>query len=152
MRGRTAKSDLGVAKKYKRAILVVSFLCIFCTATNAINTQERYEVSFCVVAQKIRTVFRITPSISTGIEARKTIAYFSWQLAQDPFDADAIFVVVKTFGLRYPLDSFYDSIEDLIDDAEGQMNITGGIVHLYLYSFSKEGLSELAHMRYNEDS
>ena len=62
--------------------------------------------------------------------------------------ANAILVVVKTLGLRYSLNSSYDSLKDLSFAASLQLNINGEIVHVYLFTAGPGSLREIAHMSY----
>ena len=84
------------------------------------------------------------------MEAREAISRFKWQETSDPAKAEAILVVVKTFGLRFPLNQSYRSLKELRRDADDQMNITGEIVHLYLFAENREAISEIAHMSYKD--
>jgi len=47
--------------------------------------------------------------------------------------ADAILVVVRSM-LFNPLDYSYDSVKELEEDADNQLNIAGENFHVYLYS------------------
>jgi hypothetical protein len=116
-----------------------------------VTAQTSGDASFAAAAKQVRVVYRITPSISTGVEARKAISRFKWTETSDAVKADAILVVVKTFGLQFPLRGSYNSFKELERDADGQMNITGGIVHLYLFVATGEVFREMAHMRYDEE-
>ena len=77
-------------------------------------------------------VYVIAPSVSTSMEARSIRMKKGWGelgLRQ----ADAILVVVRSM-LFNPLDSSYNSIKELQNDAEDQMNIMGENFHIYIYS------------------
>ena len=104
--------------------------------------------SFTAVAKQIRSVYRIAPSVATGVESRRAISRFGWVEAPDLARANAILVVVKTLGLRYPLNSSYDSLKDLSFAASLQLNINGEIVHVYLFTAGPGSLREIAHMSY----
>lgn len=127
-------------------------LLLSCSGTPSpgVAAQLPGNASFSAAAKQVSVVYRIAPSIATGVEARKAISRFKWAETLDPAKADAILVVVKTFGLRFPLNGSYRSLEELDRDADGQMNITGGIVHLYLFAASLGAIREIAHMSYNE--
>lgn len=128
-------------------ILAIAF-CARLGFPSLAQPQAAGDASFRSVAKEIQSVYRITPSIATGLEARKAIARFGWKETLDADAADAILVVVKTFGLLYPLNSTYPTFDELEEDADSQMNISGSIVHLYLYRAEGRGLSEVAHVRY----
>jgi hypothetical protein len=67
----------------------------------------------------------IAPSVSTRMEARAVLARLRWR-ETTLREAEGILVVVRSM-LFNPLDSSYDSIKELQDDAEGQLNISGEV-------------------------
>ena len=78
------------------------------------------------------SVYVIAPSVSTSMEARLIRMKNGWtesRLRQ----ADAILVVVRSM-LFNPLDYSYDSVKELEEDADSQLNISGENFHVYLYS------------------
>ncbi len=66
--------------------------------------------------------------------------------------ADGIMVIVRS-SLSYPLSSAYDSIQDLKDDAEGQLNISGPKYHVYIFTITDDlGVDEVKHIQYEANN
>lgn len=95
-------------------------------------------------------VYVIAPSVSTSMEARSIRMKKGW--AESSLrQADAILVVVRSM-LFNPLDYSYDSVKELQDDAEGQMNISGENFHVYIYSIDDDmKASQEKHVSYKAD-
>ena len=92
-------------------------------------------------------VYVIAPSVSTSMEARSIRMKKGW-VESDLRQADAILVVVRSM-LFNPLDYTYDSIKELKDDAESQLNISGEKFHIYIYSIDdKMKVSQQRHVSY----
>lgn len=51
--------------------------------------------------------------------------------------ADVILTVVRS-SLNWPLNNSYDSIGDLKDDIESQLNISGSNGHIYVYRINND--------------
>lgn len=78
----------------------------------------------------------IAPSVSTRIKARKILMEAGWQEARLR-QAQAVMVVVRS-SIRDPLKESYDCYKELLEDAEGQLNISGSKYHIYLYVFDDD--------------
>lgn len=92
----------------------------------------------------------IAPSISTSMEARALMRRSGW--IESPLrDADTILVVVRSI-LFDPLNSSYDSIKELQDDADSQLNIIGENFHIYTYEINDDlSVRQLKHTSYKAD-
>ncbi|HZE69001.1 MAG TPA: hypothetical protein VE135_05660 [Pyrinomonadaceae bacterium] len=92
----------------------------------------------------------IAPSVSTRMEARSILARLGWHETALR-DASAILVVVRSM-LFNPLSSSYDSIKELQDDAEGQLNISGESFHIYIYRINSDlSVDQVKHTSYKAD-
>ncbi len=92
----------------------------------------------------------IAHSVSTSMEAREVRRRNGWAEA-DLRQADAILVVCRS-GLNWPLQSSYDSIKKLDDDANSQLNISGSNFHIYIYQINKDlSVNEIKHVQYPAD-
>ena len=78
----------------------------------------------------------IAPSVSTRTEARAVLARLGWH-ETSLRDAQGILVIVRSM-LFNPLSFSYDSIKELQEDADGQLNISGENFHIYLYSINSD--------------
>jgi hypothetical protein len=66
-------------------------------------------------------------------------------------DASGILVVVRSM-LFNPLSSSYDSIKELQEAAESQLNISGESFHIYIYSISPDlGVTQVKHTSYKAE-
>jgi hypothetical protein len=74
----------------------------------------------------------IAPSVSTRMEAGSILARLG-RHETALRDASGILVVVRSM-LFNPLSSSYDSIKELQEAAESQLNISGENFHIYIYS------------------
>jgi len=94
------------------------------------------------------SVYVISPSISTSMEARNIRAENRWIEETNARMADAILVVVRS-SLFNPLDNYYYSLKELEDDAEMQLNISGPKFHIYLYTLNNDlTISQIKHVSY----
>ena len=101
-------------------------------------------------AERSLNVAVIAPSSSCSIEARKIMQQEGWNASNYRY-ADAILVVVRSM-LFNPLNFSYDSIHELEDDADNQLNISGENYHIYLYSINDNlSVNETKHMSYEAD-
>ncbi len=92
-------------------------------------------------------VYLIAPSVSTSMEARSIRMKMGW-VDSSLRQADAILVVVRSM-LFNPLDYSYDSVKELQDDAENQLNISGEKFHVYIYSIDDDmKVSQEKHLSY----
>lgn len=92
----------------------------------------------------------IAPSVSTSMEAR-TIMYQNGFVYADFRDSQAILVVVRSM-LFYPLFNQYDSVRDLDQAANMQLNICGTYFHVYLFTFNSDlSVSQVYHDYYEAD-
>jgi hypothetical protein len=95
-------------------------------------------------------VYVIAPSVSTSMEARSIRMKKAW-VESNLRQADAILVVVRSMLLN-PLDYSYDSVKELEDDAENQLNILGENFHVYIYSIDDDmKVSQEKHVSYKTD-
>ena len=98
-------------------------------------------------AEKVKYVYTIAHSISTSIEARLLRGKMGW-IDTDFERADVVLVVCRTY-LTMPLDYSYDNIEELDDEADSLLNITGGNLHIYVYAINNDmSLNEIYHDYY----
>lgn len=105
--------------------------------------------AFIAVNVSATSVVVIAPSISTSQEARRVIAKAGFTETRSYKNADAVLVVVRS-ALANPLNLSYDCICELKRDAEGQLNIAGPQVHVYLYSIEDDLSSNQAkHISYD---
>lgn len=89
----------------------------------------------------------IAPSVSTSVEARSIMRRLGW-VESNLGEAQAILVVVRSM-LSDPLNYSYDSIKELQDDADMQLNITGEKFHIYIYQINADlGVTQLKHTSY----
>lgn len=96
------------------------------------------------------SVYVIAPSVSTSIEARSIRRKNGWSESRLR-QAGAILVVVRS-TLSNPLDYSYDSVKELEDDADSQLNIAGGNFHVYIYSIDEDmEVSREKHISYKVD-
>ena len=92
----------------------------------------------------ITEVAVIAPSVSTSMKAREVRYQMKWQEVL-PKCVDYILVVVRS-GLSFPLQMRYDSYNELKDDAENQLNISGSNYHIYLFYLEKDlSVTEVDH-------
>jgi hypothetical protein len=117
---------------------LLTFLGFVCVFALSVPTQAQRGSSVAVIAY----------SISTRMEAREVLRRQGWTETTNLRQADAILVVCRS-GLNWPLNSSYDSIKELSDDANSQLNITGSNFHIYVYRIN-DGLSvgEVKHIHY----
>lgn len=73
----------------------------------------------------------IAPSVSASIEARSIMRRLGWT-ESNLREAEGILVVVRSM-LSDPLNYSYNSIKELREDADIQLNITGEKFHVYIY-------------------
>jgi hypothetical protein len=78
----------------------------------------------------------IAHSISTSTEARRIMSNMKWTKVERK-NADYILVVCRS-GLSFPLNSAYDSIKELDEDADNQLNISGSNMHVYVYQINDD--------------
>jgi hypothetical protein len=92
----------------------------------------------------------IAPSVSTRMEARSILVRNGWHETALR-DASGILVVVRSM-LFSPLMSSYDSIKELQDAAESELNISGENFHIYIYSITPDlGVSQIKHTSYKAE-
>jgi hypothetical protein len=104
--------------------------------------------SVSVYAQKGLGVAVIAHSISTRMEAREVLRRQGWTGTTNLRQADAILVVCRS-GLSWPLNSSYNSIRELDDDADSQLNISGSNFHIYVYRINDDlSVDEIKHINY----
>ena len=116
---------------------------------------EAHICTFLLVAASLATahaeqsvsVAVIAPSVSTRMEARAILARVGWH-ETTLRDASGILVVVRSM-LFNPLSSSYESIKELQDAAEHQLNISGENFHVYVYSVTPDlGVTQIQHTSY----
>ncbi len=89
----------------------------------------------------------IAPSVSTSMEARSIKARLGYMEVSIK-EADAVLVVVRSM-LFNPLNLSYDSIKELQDDAENQLNISGENFHIYIYQIHSDmSVTQIKHSNY----
>ena len=102
------------------------------------------------VAGRGLSVYVIAPSISTSMEARSIRMKNGWSESRLR-QADAILVVVRSM-LFNPLDYSYDSVKELEEDADSQLNISGENFHVYIYSIDDDmEVNQEKHISYKAD-
>ena len=99
-------------------------------------------------AQRGLNVAVIAHSISTRMEAREVLRRQGWS-ETSLRQADAILVVCRS-GLNWPLSSSYNSIKELDEGAESQLNISGSNFHIYIYRINDNlSVDEIKHIHYS---
>lgn len=99
-------------------------------------------------AQRGLGVAVIAHSVSTRMEAREVLRRQGWSETTNLRQADAILVVCRS-GLNWPLNSSYDSIKELDEDADSQLNISGSNFHVYVYRINDDlSVNEVKHIHY----
>ena len=89
----------------------------------------------------------IAPSVSTSIEARSIMRRLGW-VQTNLREAQFILVVVRSM-LFNPLNYSYDSIKELQDDADMQLNISGENFHIYIYQINDDlSVTQIKHASY----
>lgn len=90
----------------------------------------------------------IGPSVSTSMEARAVLARLRWSETKNWKTADGILVIVRS-ALPLPLRSSYESVCDLKQDADHQLNIAGPNFHVYLFDLNDDlSVVQKAHQSY----
>lgn len=103
-----------------------------------------------VNAERGLNVAVIAHSISTYREAREVRRRQGWT-ETSLRGAEAILVVCRS-GLNWPLNSSYDSIKELDEDADSQLNISGSNFHIYIYRINDDlSVDEIKHIHYPAD-
>ena len=102
------------------------------------------------VAGRGLSVYVIAPSVSTSMEARSIRMKNGWSEARLR-QADAVLVVVRSM-LFNPLNYSYDSVKELEEDADSQLNISGENFHVYIYSIDDDmKVSQEKHISYKAE-
>jgi hypothetical protein len=102
-------------------------------------------------AQGALSVAVVAHSISTRVEARKVLARQGWTETTNLQQADGILVVCRS-GLNWPLNDSYRSFQELNDDADSQLNISGSNFHIYVYKFNVNlSVEKVAHQSFPAD-
>ena len=105
-----------------------------------------------VVSGAFDSIYVIAPSLSTRGEARVIMRENKWTETSAAREADAILVVVRS-GLSYPMNSRYDSLDELRQDADNQLNLLGPRFHVYVYRLEDDqSVNELKHISYDAES
>ena len=126
-----------VTKRY-RILYSLLFLLSFSLAPSVVSAERALNVAV------------IAHSISTSMEAREVRRRNGWT-ETDLRQADAILVVCRS-GLNWPLNSSYDSIKELDDDADSLLNISGSNFHIYIYRINSDlSVDEIKHVHYPAD-
>ena len=103
-----------------------------------------------VVHARGEKVAVIAPSVSTSMEARSIIRRNGWT-ESTLREAPAILVVVRSM-LSNPLSSSYDSIKELQEGADRQLNIAGEKFHVYIYAINSDlSVTQRKHTSYKAD-
>ncbi|MBD3750825.1 MAG: hypothetical protein IE931_15255 [Sphingobacteriales bacterium] len=93
----------------------------------------------------------IAHSVSTSMEAREVLRRQGWSETSNLRQADGVLVVCRSM-LSYPLNSSYDSIKELDEDADFQLNISGANFHVYVYRINDDlSVDEVKHIHYPAD-
>ncbi|GAB1536281.1 hypothetical protein ADMFC3_19120 [Geovibrio sp. ADMFC3] len=89
-------------------------------------------------------VATIAHSVSTSMKAREIRTQQGWN--EVPFkQADVVLVVCRS-TLSYPLMSSYKNVNQLSQDADMQLNISGSLYHVYLYKLNDDlSVNEIKH-------
>jgi hypothetical protein len=102
-------------------------------------------------ADRTLSVAVIAHSVSARMEAQEVLRRQGWTETTNIGQADAILVVCRS-GLIFPLRSSYDSIKELDDDANSQLNISGSNFHIYLYRINVDlSVDEIKHIHYTSN-
>ena len=98
------------------------------------------------------SIYVIAPSVSMRSEASVIMRDNKWTEASSASDADAILVVVRS-SLPDPLNSSYQSLAELEEDADFQFNLSGPRFHVYVYRLKHDlSVNELKHISYDAES
>lgn len=101
----------------------------------------------CYLFAQSMSVAVIAPSISTSMKAREIRMSKGWSEVNYK-NSDAILVVCRS-GLYLPLSSSYDSVKELEDDANNQLNISGSNYHVYLFKLNDNlSVTEVNHTNF----
>lgn len=104
--------------------------------------------SITAYAERGLSVAVIAHSVSTRMEAREVLRRQGWTETTNLRQGDAILVVCRS-GLSWPLNSSYDSIKELDEDADSQLNISGSNFHIYIYRINDDlSVDEIKHIHY----
>jgi hypothetical protein len=95
-------------------------------------------------------LYVIAPSVSTSMEAGSIMASNGWARCKIK-TSNAILVVVRSM-LFDPLNYSYESVFELQEDADMQLNIVGQNFHIYIYSVDDDlRVTQLSHASYKAD-
>lgn len=119
-----------------RPWIIVTFVVLLITPSNVQAKGEKLAV--------------IAPSVSTSMEARAIMRRNGF-VESTLREAQGILVVVRSM-LFNPLNYSYNSIKELQDDADMQLNISGENFHIYLYQINDDlGVTQIKHGNYKAD-
>jgi hypothetical protein len=101
--------------------------------------------------QQALPVYVIAPSVSTSVEARALLVKNPTWRRSSLRDARAVLVVVRS-GLSNPLRIGYESLCELRDHADRQLNIAGPEFHVYVYALDDDLIpAQRDHVKYPAD-
>ena len=99
-------------------------------------------------AERGLSVAAIAHSLSTRMEAREVLRRQGWTETTNLRQADGILVVCRS-GLTWPLNSLCESIKELDEAADSQLNISGSNFHIYVYRINDDlSVDEVKHIHY----
>ena len=106
---------------------------------------------FGILGGAFGSIYVIAPSLSTRTEAGIIIRDNKWTETTSATDADAILVVVRS-SLPDPLNSSYETLAKLEEDADFQFNLSGPRFHVYVYALGNDrSVKELKHVSYDAE-
>jgi hypothetical protein len=117
---------------------------VFCAMTSTRWTSPPATVQKAHAASKTAADVRlqtpefavIAPSVSTSMEARRVMARL--RAKEVPLRGAAAVLVVVRSALYDPLQYSYESICNLKEDADNQLNIAGSNFHVYIFSIDDD--------------
>lgn len=119
--------------KTKNLLLIIIGFYIICVPSITLARGEKLAI--------------IAPSVSTSIESKEILNRNGW-VESNFRQAQGILVVVRSM-LFNPLNDTYDSIDELNDDADSQLNISGDNFHIYIYQINDDlSVRQLKHVNY----
>lgn len=114
---------------------IILFLCIFLFGSRFLCAAD---------------VVVIAHSVSTRMEARNVLARLKWREVHFK-KASGVLVVCRS-ALLNPLQQNYNSIVELDQDAENQLNIAGFNFHVYIFQIENDlSVKSVKHFSYRAD-
>jgi hypothetical protein len=105
---------------------VAAFTLAVITLASGVGTLQSAGEQFYVIAE----------SVSTSMEAHRILDLKRW--AEVPLRRAQFVLVVVRSELEMPLTGFYESVAELKEDAEAQLNISGSNYVVYIFKLDDE--------------